>query len=270
MFSETDFLINAAKSHLDESQSVLNQIIEEIASNQGNATEENTVLSIQLILQYRLSCEDALSFLLKMDRNLLYFLGIQPKNSAQMNLDRLEYALGTEDLKQILNILAILTGSLSKLVERYKAKHASFITKDKLYQKKNPIITKLTTLMTKQKQFLETIQKLDLDIEQRLKLQAAGPVYDHIAALRGPISQFYQAILHGLGQTKQLYQQINKSSMIEDKLHVLVNEAEKALHSILSNENLPHAYALKQFDHPTSSEQLEKRASAKRLQPFFG
>src|SRR5690242_20271912 len=112
--SNIDLLIKKATLFLNENQFTLNKLITADTNNEGSS-DEDKILNIQLTLQYRLSCEDALSFLLKMDQNLLYFLGIQPQQSAKINRDRLAYAVGNEDLKQILNVLAILTGSLSKI-----------------------------------------------------------------------------------------------------------------------------------------------------------
>ncbi len=62
---------------------------------------------MQLILQYRLSCEDALSFILSLDHNLLSYLGIQPQQSSKNEYGPLAYAVGSEDLKQLLKFLAI-------------------------------------------------------------------------------------------------------------------------------------------------------------------
>lgn len=260
MNTNVDPLINEATKYLHEQESILKELLE-ISAKTDDLSDEEKVLTIQLILQYRLSSEDALGFLLKMDHNLLYFLGIQPQQSGRMNVERLAYAIGNEDLKQILNVLAILTGSLSKIVARYKENHASFTLKSK----EHSILSKVATkLITKQKQFLTVLNKLHLEIEQLVKLQAAGPVFDHIAALRGPISQFHQAIAHGLGQAEQLYHQINKKPVIDYQLHSLLKKTDEVLHVMPSLYN-PHPTSS-----PMTAEKLEQRAAAKRLRPFFG
>lgn len=262
-------LINEATTHLHEIKSSLSNLLQASTDDEDSSTEDK-MLIIQLILQYRLSGEDALSFLLKMDHNLLYYLGIQPQHSAKMNMDRLAYAVGNEDLKQILNVLAILTGSLSKIIARYKNSHASFALKHKEPPKQHMMLREASKLTAKQNQFIGVLQKLHLEIEQHLKLQGVGPVFDHIAALRGPISHFHQAIIHGLGQAEELYHQVNKTPSIDYQLHSLLKKTEEVLHSIPSNYT-PHPHnAIKQFDHPKTSEQLEQRAAAKRLRPFFG
>ena len=107
-------------------------------------------------------------------------------------------------------------------------------------------------------------------MEQLIKLQVGEPIFDYIAALRGLISHFHQAIMNGLEQGKQLYLQVNKTSLIDYQLNTLLRETEQVLHLMPSIYN-PHSnYPIKQFDHQVTSEQLEQRAAAKRLRPFFG
>lgn len=269
--NKIDRLINEAKLHLNETQSLLSNLLQATTDNEDEgSSDEGKILKIQLTLQYRLSCEDALSFVLSLDHNLLYYLGIQPHQSAKMNMDQLAYAVGNEDLKQILNILAILTGSLSKIIARYKNTHTSFALRDRSSQKHHVITKGFSRLLDKQNQFLDVLHQLDAEIEQLIKLQIGEPIFDYIAALRGPISHFHQAIMNGLEQGKQLYLQVNKSPVLDHQLHTLLRETEQILHFMPNTYN-PHAnYPIKQFDHPVRSEQLEQRAAAKRLRPFFG
>lgn len=269
--NKIDFLINEATLYLTETQSLLSKLLQVTtdADDEGSS-EEDKIFKIQLTLQYRLSCEDALSFLLRLDHNLLYYLGIQPQQSAKINRDRLAYAVGNEDLKQILNILAILTGSLSKIVARYKNTHTSFALRDRRPQKYHVITKEFSRLLEKQNQFVEVLHKLDSEMEQLIKLQAGEPIFDYIAALRGPISHFHQAIMNGLEQGSQLYLQVNKTPLLDHHLHALLRETEQVLHSMPNTCNPHPNYPIKQFDHPVTSEQLEQRAAAKRLRPFFG
>ncbi|WP_019215409.1 hypothetical protein [Legionella tunisiensis] len=58
--------------------------------------------------------------------------------------------------------------------------------------------------------------------------------------------------------------------MIDYKLDALLKEAEQVLHVMPSTYNPHPHYPIKQFDHPMTSEQLEQRATAKRLRPFLG
>jgi hypothetical protein len=269
--NKIDLLINEAKLDLNETQSLLSKLLQEAndAEDEGSS-DGDAIIKIQLILQYRLSCEDALSFLLKLDHNLLFYLGIQPQHSAKMNIDRLAYAVGNEDVKQVLNILAKLTSSLSKIVSRHKNTHTSFALRDRTYQKQHVITKELSTLLGKQNHFLEVLHKLDSEMELLIKLQAGEPVFDYIAALRGPISHFHQAIINGLEQGKQLYLQVNKTPLLDYQLQTLLRETEQVLRLMPGVCNPHPNYPIKQFDHPETLEQLEQRAAAKRLRPFFG
>ncbi len=295
MKTQIDILLNKAQLLLDET----NSSVQEIKDASGeDSSEEDHILAIQLTLQYRLSCEDALSMLLQMDQNLLYSLGIQPQLPAYIKRDRLAYALGNEDLKQILSILAILTNSLSKIIGRYKSTHASFSLREKGAPKQHIITKSLSRLHVKQKEFVEVLEKLDSDIEQFAKLQSGKSkvlvkqklcaevlqelepeiehltklhsgelIYDYVASLRWPISNLYQLILRRLEYLKQLYQQLNKKPVIDNQLNVLLEKTNQVLQLMPSIYN-PHSnYHIKQFD---NSPTLEERARAKRLRPFFG
>lgn len=260
-------LINEANLYLNETQSILSELLQVTKDTEDEASsDDDKILKIQLTLQYRLSCEDALGILLSMDHNLLYYLGIQPQHSAKMNMDRLAYAIGNEDLKQILNILAILAGSLSKIVARYKNTHSSFGLRDRGLKKNHTVTKEFSRLLSKQKQFLDLLHKLDTEIEQYIKMQVGEPIFDYIAALRGPISHFHQAIINGLEKGKQLYLQVNKTPLLDCQLQTLLRETEQVLHLMPEHPNYP----IKHFDHSVTSEQLEQRAAAKRLRPFFG
>lgn len=264
-----DYLINEATHYLQEINCIASEVLQASTDNEDGSSEDK-ILIIQLILQYRLNFEDALSLLFRMDNNLLYFLEIQPHHSAKMNMDRLAYAVGNEDLKQILNVLAKLTASLSKIIKRYKNTHASFTLKNKVPPAQHRILKLVSKLKTKQNQFLEVLNKVQLEINQLLQRQSLGPVFDHIAALRGAISHFHQAIIHGLGQSEQLYHQVNKTPLLDYQLNSLLKKTEQVL-SLMPSIYNPHPDSqLKQFDQQMTSEQLERRASAKRLRPFFG
>lgn len=270
LYPKIDPLINKAQLYLSEIQSILKQLVKETADAEQEDSDENRVISIQLTLKYRLSCEDALGFLLKMDQNLLFSLGIQPQQPSMVNRDRLAYAIGNEDLKQILNILAILTGSLSKIVARYKNNHASFALRNTRSQKQCFINQELSLLLNKQNQFVEVLKELDPELALIKKTQAGEPIYDYIAALRGPISHFHQAILNGLEQTKPLYSYFNKKPILDHQLHALLKETEKVLHLMPSTYNPQPYHPIKQFAPTKTAEQLEQCAAAKRLRPFFG
>lgn len=263
------FLIEETKNELDQSLILLDKILQLPVSDEDESGG-GTIVSIQLILQYRMGCENALALLLNIDHNLLYLLGIQPHHSAKMNLDRLAYAVGNDDLKQILNLLALLVKSLAKITARYKKDQASFAQHHKEPEKRNTIVRELQKLAAKQESFQHRLDKIHLEVEQLLRQQGEGPVFDHIAALRGPISQFHQAMMHGLEKAAQLYQKVNQSPVLEYQIDALLKKAEEVLHIMPGLYKHQPANLSNHVDQKTNAEQLEQRAAAKRLRPFFG
>ncbi|KTC90633.1 hypothetical protein [Fluoribacter dumoffii] len=261
-------LLDEASHCMHSSENLLQEMLETPIEEESSM--EDTVFSIKLVLQYRLGSQDALSALLSIDQNLLYLLGIQPRHSRTMNLDRLAYALGEEDLKQVLHALSLLVNSLLKITHRYHQNHLSFVVShQKKTLKPHPLVKGLQKLVSQQNHFLSLIQKFAENITLLLEYQSVGPVLDHIAALRGPISQFYQAIVHGLGEAKLLYERINKKDLLEQKLEFLLKQTEEVLHARPSlYRPHPPSPALTPL-RKLSAEQLEQRASAKRLRPFF-
>lgn len=111
-------LIGEAQQLLQENQQGIEEILRE-SQNEDTSFEEISH-SLQLVLQYRLNCQDTLVALLNLDHHLLYGLGIQAQHSATSNLERLSYALGSDDLKQILHALSQLVESLLKIARRHQ------------------------------------------------------------------------------------------------------------------------------------------------------
>lgn len=224
---------------------------------------------LQLTLDYRLNSQDALVALLNLDHHLLYLLGIQPQHSNKTNMERLSFALGSDDLHQILHALSHLVDYLLRIARRYQLQEEQ--QKNPQMQKQNkspPLLKHLKALCQQQKIIVSLIVELNTRIELLIKYEALGPVYDHIAAIRGPISRFYQAQLNGLDQGKELYQQINSKQTLEHSLAELMNKADNLLNQMPSlYKPMPHNQ-LGHF-HTERSEQLEQRAAAKRLRPFF-
>lgn len=262
-------LLSPISASLQESQTILEEMLTVEYSTTGMPVEEQMV-HLQQVLQFRLNCEDNLALILKIDQTLLEFLGIQPTNSAKMNFERLSYAIGNEDLKQILNILSILLGSFTKLAARYRKQQHNCLNKKQIFYPNNRFGQQLDKLLSQHKKSTDLLQTADHQINLLLKQQGSGPLFDHIAALRGPISQFHQAIMHGLGGAKQLYRKINHTKQLPQEVEHLVN----TIHSSL----ISSSYTLKPKPDPrahdknlykNTPEQLEKRAASKRLRPFF-
>ena len=257
-------LVTEASKSLADAQDILGGLVKESASAILSSEEEITCL--QLVLEYRLSNQDALVSLLKLDKHLLYILGIQPQHSATTNLERITYALGSDDLKQVLHALNQLLEHLLRIARRQQKQQKEHTHSKQ--EKTCKIVTRLKSLIFKQSLFLNAITKLEMSVTEILTLEAVGPIHDHIAALRGPVSQFHQAILHGLEQSQILYSHVNKNQSLNLLVNDLIEKADHVLQHMPSIYKPQPNYSLGHFEAKTA-EELEQRAAIKRMRPFF-
>jgi hypothetical protein len=262
--SSIDKLITQAKKALSESEIILQGLLAIDDDIDDDGDSEDKIHAMQLLLQYRLNAENALAIILKMDQHLLAFLGVQPQHSPSMNIDRMGYTLGREELKQLLSILAMLQGFLSKVTAQIHGPHARFSIK--LKHQDSLLVKELQQVAHHFNRFLHVLPKIEIELKQLIKLEAIGPVFDHICALRGPISQFHHAIIIGLGLVETCYNKISKDKVLEHQMGKTLKQVEHLL--------MPPKPAFKPIqptlENATTNEQLEQRAQAKRLRPFFG
>lgn len=252
-------LINLSTGCLQTSKSLLEGMLAHSDEAESLSTDD-ALYHLQLLLQYRLSSQDALAYLLRIQQNLLDLLGVQPDQSASMNLDRLAFALGTDDLKNILNILSVLIDSLTKIVYHNQQEEKHF----KLRQQalKNNFLSKnMQKLSLEQEKLINALDKIQEYTEQLHKAPVDELDLDYIASLTGPMLQFYEEVIHLLGLSQTLYHISNEKQPI----HELVK---KANHVLSINKPHPH-HGPGLFDHKEPTKSLEERAAIKRLRPFF-
>jgi hypothetical protein len=218
--SEPQRLITQVKQLLTDSQAMLIDLLDDSESS-GDASFDINVKIIQLLLEYRLGSQDALSKVLNIDHNLIALLGIEPRHSAKTNLDRLTFAVGTEDLKQILHALSQLVDYLLKVIHSYQKNQQQLNKYQRMHKEHKPpkLLIGMQKLVMQQKKMLSLLNELGQSLEQLTQVEAVGPLYDHIAALRGPISQFFQAIQHGIGLAHELYQKTNETVKYQSKYY---------------------------------------------------
>ncbi len=270
MQNELDLLFSQAKQALLDSQAILQEVLDGTDSSDGSA--KNDVQMLQLTLQYRLDTQDAFVKLLQVDQGLLQILGIEPQHSSKINLERMEFALGNNDLHHILYALSQLVHSLMQTAYRYQQhldknfKHKQKQTTFHLNPPNTKLAGRLQNAVDLQKRFIKRMTEISCHLALWNKHAAIGPVHDHIAALRGPISQFFQAVQNGLELTNQLYEKTNEDIQLEHNLSKLLEEADSVL------KHLPATYQPQHFFSPPKTEHtehLEKRASNKRLGNYF-
>lgn len=232
---------------------------------------EEEARSLQLLLEYRLNTQDIIIQLLNLDHHLLYILGIQPQHSQAMNIERLSFALGSDDLQQLLHALNQLVDSLLRIARRYQHQHENSKKEEHLapvhqHQRQAIFMDRLSNLVTLQKSFAHNLTLTESELKELVKYETLGPVLDHISALRGPINQFYQAQLHGLEQLQHVYQNFHHP-LTACQLADILKKADNALHHLPSIYHLNPNYSPLQFKN--EHERLEERAKEKRLRPFF-
>lgn len=204
-------LIKQAETELIQSNQLLESLQQEKGLQEESDLDElDSLKSLILVLQYRLDTQNALSQLGHLQQYLLQLLGIEAKHSFEFNLERLAFALGTDELKQILAMLHHLVDSLLRVIAQKQLKESHDKRKSLEQTKQFKPIDTLVKVLNKQKLFMAKLDELKLVLENIGGAPQPGIVYDHIAALQGPISRFYQALQHGLGLSNSLYQQLQK------------------------------------------------------------
>ena len=256
----------------------MQQAEQALASSQAmlQALDENpTMIDIemqQLILQYRMDTQDALVKLLQLDAGLLHLLGLSSQHSPLINLERMAYALGNDDLRHVLYSLSQLVGSLSRIANRYK-QHSKATLKQRqeetLLHSSTPykkLEQRFQKALAQQHVFSTSITTLQQQIELWGKLDATKPVLDRIAALRKFTFEYIKALQHRMEMSHHLYKKLSNDLQLDDTLGLLLKKAHVVLTQMpVLNETGP-------FFSPAKIDtglRLEERASAKRLGNFF-
>jgi hypothetical protein len=179
------------------------------------------------------------------------------------------YALGSGDLKQVLHALNQLLEHLLRIARRHQKQHGEQSEQSqKKPEKVCKIIKRMSAIIFKQSLFLNAITKLEKTVTEVLTFEAIGLTFDRIAALKGSVLQFQQAMLYGLAQSQILYELVNKNQIINLKLDSLIKKTEDVLQQMPSLYKPQPNYSLGHFVTKTA-EELEERAAVKRMRPFF-
>jgi hypothetical protein len=261
-------LINQAEKDLNQSTQLLEGFKQEWQhSAEHPLTDADNIRTMQLILQYRLDTQSTLYQLNTLQQYLLQLLGIEAKHSSDLNIERLAFALGSDELQHLLSMLNHLVDSLLKIIAHNQ--HQQILDRKKAMErlKNQKLIDVMIKVIDKQKDFANKMNELKLALEDIGGAPQPGIIYDHIAALEGPVSRFQQALQHGLILSSSLYQQQiqqpHSDSQMSDTLqspdHRLRNFNFKPEQQRLFKSSVEH----------NKIEALEARASAKRLGNFF-
>ncbi|GGI88334.1 hypothetical protein [Legionella impletisoli] len=255
-------LTQFGKNALSDSHNQLKQVLNTLEQD----TTSDAMQVLTLLLQYRLDTQDALIALIHLDNSVLHSLGIDAHHSSAVNLERIRFALGQDDLNSVLKVLCQLVEKLLSAADRSNKNRSSKAFQYQSNSKHSGITKSLNAALSSQKQFIAAMNDLQHALIKLTKHAAIGPLLDHVSALRGPISQFYQALQHGLGLSQEIYKKINNILMIDKSLRLALQQIEAVS---LSNQPLHQNQRLFKLSKPFSSEQLEQRAERKRMGHFF-
>lgn len=261
-------LIAQAEEDINQSNMFLETFVQEwVHPADGTLSDLENLRSMQLVLQYRLDTQNALNQLGHLQQYLLQLLGIESKHSAEFNMERLAFALGSDDLQHILSMLNHLVDSLLRIIAQNQQKQ--ILDRKKALEKTKNLkqIDLLIKVMSKQKSFSSKISELKIALESIGGAPQPGVVYDHIAALQGPVSRFAQALQHGLILSGGLYQQLQQKSHLQYHLADTIHKTEQILQNLHYQPEQQRLF--KTALENNKIESLEARASARRLSNFF-
>ena len=231
---------------------------------------DDALLVFDLVLQLRLDTQDVLAQLLKADASLWQILGISPTGSGAINIERLKFALGSEDYRYTLMRLNQLMQSLKRLIHRKRLSEKS-IVEVKFKHKKTKFGVKLektATHLAHARQYVGALKFSLKQLTEQLEAIEGSPnleiFYDHINALQGPVSRFHQAMLNGLGLTENIYESLNLKKVVDNSLTPMLKNTQTLLSAAMIKE--PRLFVAPNI----SLENLEERAERKRLGHFFG
>jgi hypothetical protein len=231
--------------------------------------------AIQLLLQYRLNSQDILRALFQSQQNLYQLLGLSPAHSTEVNLERLAYALGNDDLNLLLSMVNRLAEALLKLIaqienknkvqQRLKRRRGRSLQKQWILVE-SPGIKQLQKGIEKQKELLELFVDINLNFEEIGGAPSFTAVLDEIDALQGPISRFYEALQAGLVLSGSLYQQFNINPSLTTELSQTLEQVHQALHLTTSVLEPQRFFS---HDNQPNDTPLEDEAARRRLGNFF-
>lgn len=257
-------LLDAALHDLMQANQALADCAQHWPNSADDTLEDIDLLgAVKLLLQYRLDCQSIFKQLSHIDQSLLQLLGIEPQNSLEFNLERMAFALGGDELHHLLSLLESLLDSLLHVINSNRARQIVDKKTALKRMKHQRHLDSLVAALNYQEHSAHSLTKLSESLDELAPDCDLGPVYDEIAALRGPISHFFQAVQHGLILAGGLYQQMHQDMRLESYLSHVIHGVDMTAHPAPEEQRL-----FSPTIHKTS-ERLEAHAANKRLGQFF-
>lgn len=261
---------NAASQHLQQGTVALQAVD---ADRLAEADEEDGLHGLQLLLQYRLDCQDALKQLFQIQQSLWQILGLSPNLPGWVNMERLEYALGSDDLHLALSMLNQLAEALLRLIQRKirAQKHRQQLQTSSRSEApvEKPVKEELAKIK-RADQHIKALNKHLMAIAGSLAGMKNAPctaqTLDHITKLQGPVNEYYLAIQHGLVFAGGLQQRVNHRLAVDRGLQAVLHKANQALEASLPQQTPARLFTpVKDI----SAQDLQERAATKRMGHWF-
>lgn len=247
--NDLDALLRQALKESSESDKHLEAVLESLETGE-EINDDLSFRLLQLVLQYRLDKEDVIQKLLRLNNRLCHAIGINEQNSNKQSLDIAAHMIGKDNLlkelaalgglwRELNKALALTEKSkrlqqeekrrrariLSKLKQKYGlTKESGFVEKEhKISAKERALYYSMKDAVGHQEYFRLNIEQLTEAYHQYEGIPKFGHIYDYLAGLKGPISQFHQAVMHGLAKSDAIFQQLTKRLKMTNEKILLNN-----------------------------------------------
>lgn len=265
------------------------------------------------VLQLRLDQEDVFKVLIRLHHNFCMAIGIDPKSSEERNLVHLQQLLGEENFKYLLSLLGNLVSKLSQAWNLQNKKQQQVMARKNLSKQQGSTTETLefeaefaedadVNVVQEQQMKGSSIDAYEHELSMVTDLQAYfqysmeqltealqayegipkfGLIYDYIAGLQGPVSNFHTAFQSGLGYINHLMNslnfpllmqqqtegQYNQKQLIANTLGNLVQIYRNIYQPALSPAVRPQAAPA--ISLTPSEEKLESESQLRRTLQFF-
>lgn len=280
-------------------------VAQHIGVRQQELGEESTKRLYQLLLQHRLDKENVIKNLMRANKALCLALGLEEHASLSKNLDAAAKQLGKDNLFRELALLRHLVEKLAKmlaLLERTKkiqlqekeqlaklfkknknnaqgevngesdkeahgkARAASHSYQERIASHGDSIVHELKTAIGLQAYFSYCIEQLTEALQVLPGLPKFGIIYDYLAGIKGPVSNFQTLLLQGISYTNEALQTLANRLQLksEPSMTQLIHHLNASLDNLNSTQMLlQHEHV--QYKHLLH--QLEENSAPPSLQP---
>lgn len=237
--STFDRLLAHTERSAQQFEQQLQTIDNKLQDQVGLHNDDERERLLELTLQLRIDALHTIEALMNLNTSYCQVIGIDSRNTQAQNLERLQFALGKENISNIVqNLLRLITDLESSihlqerqlLAERKLRKRLRKLFREQEEQEQQEELeakeeqdeehafrhdvphSKIESLAIlfhhaqhAQAYFHLSIEQLTEAMHRYGGLPKYGLVFNHIASLEGPINRFYLAAQHGLGLIQSIF-----------------------------------------------------------------